>query len=417
MNHPLNRVSPAKCAREHPSQTGIARNRAWRAPLSVLRGGKRGDRGMNRSIWFWQRIVSPHMAGLVARLSGLGVDVTYVAEREMSAERTAQGWRAADVGGARLIFAPDDAAAARLATEAPADAVHICQGLRANGVVASAQKTLATLKRDQWVVIEAVDESAGLPPILKRLTYAWLIRTRRSTVRGFLANGYSTAGWLMDRGARPASVFPFAYFLPSTGVRPPPPGVDRPFRFIFVGQFIPRKRLDLLIDAAAALDGRFEMIIIGSGPLEDALKAKAAQQLGDRMTWIGQRPLHEVSGYLASADCLVLPSRHDGWGAVVSEALLAGIPAICSDRCGSATAVYASGRGEVFPSGDRPALTAALGRALRGGPPSLTDREETSRWAHCLTDDAGAAYLTRILAHADGEGPRPAPPWSSASSA
>ena len=42
---------------------------------------------------------------------------------------------------------------------------------------------------------------------------------------------------------------------------------------------------------------------------------------------------------MAAADVLVLPSRFDGWGAVVNEALMVGTPVICSDRCGASDVI------------------------------------------------------------------------------
>lgn len=43
-------------------------------------------------IWFWQRMVTPHMAELVTELARQGCNVTYVAEEQMAADRTEQGW-------------------------------------------------------------------------------------------------------------------------------------------------------------------------------------------------------------------------------------------------------------------------------------------------------------------------------------
>ena len=42
-------------------------------------------------IYFWQRIISPHMVGLAVELANRGIRVTYVAEFEMSADRARQG--------------------------------------------------------------------------------------------------------------------------------------------------------------------------------------------------------------------------------------------------------------------------------------------------------------------------------------
>ena len=41
------------------------------------------------NIWFWQLIVSPHMAGLAKALAESGHSVTFVAQNEMSADRIA----------------------------------------------------------------------------------------------------------------------------------------------------------------------------------------------------------------------------------------------------------------------------------------------------------------------------------------
>ena len=76
--------------------------------------------------------------------------------------------------------------------------------------------------------------------------------------------------------------------------------------------------------------------------------------------------MNDIPHLMSSADCLILPSRHDGWGAVVSEALMVGTPVICSDACGSAGVVHASGVGGVFRSGDHCALTAELAVASAG---------------------------------------------------
>ena len=114
---------------------------------------------------------------------------------------------------------------------------------------------------------------------------------------------------------------------------------------------------------------------------------------------------------MRDADCLVLPSDYDGWGAVVSEALMAGTPVVCSDACGAATAVSASGLGGVFPAGDRMALAKRLAQVLGAGRQPAIAREALARWARALAADAGAAYLGAVLEHAEGRRDRPAPPW------
>lgn len=271
--------------------------------------------GRRPVIYFWQRIVSPHMAGLVAALAQQECDVVYVAERSMSEDRARQGWIPPNLGGARLKLASTGAAVSALVKAASADSIHICQGIRNNGLVGEGQRGLARRGLRQWIVMETV-EDAGWRGILKRLEYRRLFAQSRKRIEGVLATGWRTPDWVMARGVAAERVFPFAYFLPrhaASVVRDQE--TSERFRFIFVGQFIERKRLDLLISALATLKRTdAELVVIGSGPLESEWKAAAKIALSGRVNWIGRLPMHEVSQQMAKADCLVLPSRYDGWG-------------------------------------------------------------------------------------------------------
>ena len=115
---------------------------------------------------------------------------------------------------------------------------------------------------------------------------------------------------------------------------------------------------------------------------------------------------------IAGSDCLVLPSEYDGWGAVVSEALLAGTPAICSSACGAAVAVEASGAGGVFASGDGVSLERLLHAQLRGSSWTQGQRAALRHWAHsALSADAGAAYLEAVIRSVEQSSPPPPAPW------
>ncbi|MCH4544004.1 glycosyltransferase [Ochrobactrum sp. A-1] len=354
-------------------------------------------------VWFWQRIVSPHMAVLASALAARGREVTYVAEREMSAERAAQGWIAPSLGKAELRLTPSVDEVMRAVQAAPTDSIHICQGLRGNGLVGEAQKLLAARGLRQWGILETIEDS-GWRGIFKRMEYRRLIYQAGRRLEGILAIGDGTARWLVDRGMPQERVFPFAYFLPEGDVLDSTdfdPAI--PFRFLYVGRLIELKRVDLLIDALATISGHdFELIVVGSGPLEAALSAQAEEKLPGRVRWVGRQPIDKIPEIMASADCLVLPSRYDGWGAVVSESLMTGTPVICSDACGSAVAVRASGLGGVFRTGDVLSLRGSLWRSLEAGRQISSSRHSLAAWAQCLGARSGAEYLDQILAYSVG---------------
>jgi glycosyltransferase involved in cell wall biosynthesis len=357
------------------------------------------------------------MTALASQLANEGCNVTYVAECPMSTDRIEQGWSVPYLRGVRLEYAPSIKSISMLLASAPRDSIHICQGLRGNGLIKYAQGELKLRGLRQWVVMETVDD-AGWRGVIKRLEYRRLFNTWHEHLRGILAIGQYTPRWIAERGLSSAQIYPFGYFLKDMDLKEFQGRQSHSrFRFIFVGQFIDLKRLDLLLEALQRTENQnYELVVVGSGPLELKLKARAEKLLSDRVRWLGRLPMKLVLTEMGNADCLVLPSRHDGWGAVVSEAMMVGTPVICSNTCGSAGVVQASGKGGVFRSGDREELTSKLDRAISGGLVEEHDRIVLANWASCLGAKAGASYLIDILNYDNNDiVGKPAPPWSAGS--
>ncbi len=379
-------------------------------------------------IWFWQTVVTPHMAALAGACAAAGHRVTYVAQVAMTEDRLRQGWSVPEIAGVDVRLAGNPAQMRRVAAEAPQAAHHLLQGVRGNDLLAVAQRLLRRRGVRQWVVMEAVAD-AGWRGRVRRTLYRALFMRWRAHLQGVLAIGAHTPAWVVARGMPADRVFSFAYFLASgatgenagAGARsalgPDPANAqgDGRVRILYAGRLVSLKRVDLLIDALASLKragtDAFHLEVVGDGPCASLLREQAAEALGDRVTWIGSLPMEAVRRRMAGADCLVLPSDYDGWGAVVSEALMAGTPVICSDACGAAMAVRASGVGGVFPAGDRVTLASLLAQRIAQGRQTPASRGMLATWARCLGAEAGADYLERILAYAKGGAPRPRAPW------
>jgi len=354
------------------------------------------------------------MASLASSLASSGLSVTYVAGKDMSQRRSEQGWTAPAIGDAQLYIADDIERIKVLADRAPSNSVHLVQGLRGKEAMSVVREQLVQRRLRQWAIMETVDDRGwrGLP---KKFAYSRVIQRWRPHLDGVLAIGHLTPKWISERGLGSEKVFPFAYFLSDNGrVCSHPTIVASSFQFLYVGQFIGRKRIDLLFKALSSLKGRdFVVRMVGSGPLEGELRAAGKKLLGDRVEWLGRRPVDTIPAIMASADCCVLPSEHDGWGAVVCEALMAGTPVICSDACGAAGVVGTSGFGGVFPTGNADALADLLANAMAQGSPSAAERQRLSEWSKCLGAKTGARYFNCILEHVYRGGDRPAPPWES----
>jgi len=367
---------------------------------------------LEAQVYFWQKIVTPHMANLAEALAATGKEVIYVANESMSTDRQQMGWAAPVLNHAKLLTAADAQSVAEIARAAPAQSIHLCQGLRGNGLVSIAQQVLAKREVRQWTFMETIDDAGPLGEI-KRLHYRWLLLRRKQALQGILAIGWETPGWLRARGVEQNTIFPFAYFLLDALAQVSRMRVaGAPFRFLFVGQLIECKRVDRLLQSLAAhVAHDFELVVVGDGPKRSEWEAMGHTLLPNRVRWLGRLPMDEIPQKMANADCLVLPSRHDGWGAVVSEALMVGTPVICSDACGSAGVVRASGVGGVFPKDNVGALSSLAEAMLAKGVLLDADRQELKGWASGLGAAAGARYLAEILEFSDSQAVRPMPPW------
>ena len=134
-------------------------------------------------------------------------------------------------------------------------------------------------------------------------------------------------------------------------------------RILFSGQFIERKGVDILIHAFARIADRapaLELHLLGTGQAVDSLRKLIPAKLSNRIRFHGFKQPAELPLIFAAADIFVLPSRHDGWGVVVNEALGAGLPIIVSDRVGSRDLVVDGRNGLITRAGNVEELAGAL---------------------------------------------------------
>lgn len=362
-------------------------------------------------IFFWQLIVSPHMANLAVALAKVGIDVTYVVRMAMSKSRAELGWSPPDLPGVCLRYVESEDEAVGLANNVSPDVVHICQGLRGNGYVDHVQSALQKKCIKYWVIMETVDDR-GLTGALKRIVYSRVIAKKRNSIAGILANGHKTKDWLVSRGFSKEKIFNFAYFLKSPVIGfLKDDNHQESFKVLYVGRLTKVKRVDLLINALSNLSNhKFEFWVVGLGELNDPLKRLAGLKLRNRVIWLGALPNDKVFEVMRSADCVVLPSDHDGWGAVAAEAIMVGTPVVCSDACGVADVIRRSGGGMAFSTGSVTALEHCLGEIFAQGRISSAERIRLADWSQCLSAEIGAGYLIDILSH-EQTGQTPVPPW------
>ena len=172
------------------------------------------------------------------------------------------------------------------------------------------------------------------------------------------------------------------YRLPAAGVHvarpgtaPAPVGAPAPGggRLLCVGTLSPLKGQDLLLEALTGLAGReWRCRLVGPPDRHPDFVASLARRaeaagIADRVRMPGTRTGAALRLEYRRSDLLVVPSRAETYGMVVTEALAAGLPVLATAAGGIPEAVGRTARGVpglLVPPEDATALADALARWL-----------------------------------------------------
>jgi len=183
-----------------------------------------------------------------------------------------------------------------------------------------------------------------------------------------------TSEWSASRLPADAPVdVPVAVAVPGGDPAPTAAGSSSGGRLLAVGAVVPYKGQDVLLDALATLgDADWRCTVVGPldrdpGFVDGLGRRLAATRLAGRVTLTGALTGAALELAYADADLLVLPSRTEAYGMVITEALARGVPVVASAVGGVPEAIGdVDGRtpGALLPAGDPVALAAVLRRWL-----------------------------------------------------
>lgn len=365
---------------------------------------------------FWQNIISPHQSSVLKELSSKeNCKITLVVEEEIPTWRKAMGWQIEDLGNVDIVIAPDKKKVSNI-IDNKKDAINIFSGINSYKLVRTAMKLCIRKKRRIGIMAEARDISGfkGFLRVLKG-RYEKLIYDRN--IEFILAIGKLGLDYYKKIGFSENKIYPYGYFLERKEFSDSKEeSLDTKFRVFYVGRCIYLKGIDILLKALGKhKDLNWELEIVGDGEYKSELISLTSNLgIDKRVIFHGTKSNDEVRRLLKNADLLVLPSRKkDGWGTVVNEALMNGVPVICSDMCGASLLLNHPDLGEIFQHESEEQLSEILRRRIKKGKNDKSLKEDITLWSKCIEGSSAAHYIVNIIRSLDNHSQKPLPPWES----
>lgn len=116
---------------------------------------------------------------------------------------------------------------------------------------------------------------------------------------------------------------------------PSSPRHAKPFVFFWAGRLEHVKGIDLLLKAISEIqtqtEAEFSVRLAGRGSLRSQLENQAESLgIGNQVAFLGRISREEIQQEMQEANCFVLPTRYEAFGAVLIEAMATGLPVIAT---------------------------------------------------------------------------------------
>ncbi len=198
--------------------------------------------------------------------------------------------------------------------------------------------------------------------IIRKIVTLW--------TRHWISYGRTSTGYLLQLGVKRERILESQNAVDEDRFQTPaePKWTIQPRPVVLhAGQFIERKGLGALLNAAAKLQQEgceFSLLLVGNGREKQALEQRAAALGLKNVHFRAAQAPDKMPSVYRSADVLVFPTREDVWGLVANEAILSGIPVLCSKYAGCAPELFAPE--SIFSPEDPNEFTQKLRQAISG---------------------------------------------------
>lgn len=349
------------------------------------------------NIYFWQSNISPHQMPYISEIATMGHQVTLIVPKKGQLKiREQSGWDTPDTKGVNLIVNPgDNEIESIFETNTSEKNIHCFGGIDFDPLVFKGFVKSLSKNVKRVIISEGPDLRSWR--LLVRWFYAKIKYSKyKNQIHLVMAIGQNGERYYRFMGINKNRIKPFLYCVENTnsGIIP---SQNENFKALYLGGLFKIKGVDILLNSYTQLKNKFQLDIYGGGKEESNLRIITNENNLELVSYKGIVNNNKIKQFLNTYDLLILPSRKDGWGAVVNEALMAGTPVLCSDNCGAKQLIESELQGKVFKTGNRNDLKNKLLYFLNKGPVSPDKREELIKWSSKIHKTQVARFLVENL--------------------
>jgi glycosyltransferase involved in cell wall biosynthesis len=344
---------------------------------------------------FWQNMLSIHQAAYIKILAE-SCEVYLVVPTEREDWRIKDGWAVPDFGKTKILVNPTIHEIDHLLSVE--EAIHIYSGLAAYPLVHFSFKK-AVKKRLRIGIISEPYNWLGIKGKLRKLKYYYLGLKYASKIDFVLAIGDKGRECFESIQFPVYKIFDWGYFTTEKNI-----SIDEDccnsssgVNLIYVGRITRDKGIFNLLNICTKIEDNFDsLLVIGQGDGEKELKEVI--EASEKVHYLGGVPNDKVLEAISKSDLIILPSiSKDGWGAVINESLMLGIPVITSNYCGASVLLDGKTRGQVF-SVQENNLEEVLLKWIKKGRLNLGEKLKIKDWAQKnISGEVAAGYFLSVM--------------------
>ena len=290
-----------------------------------------------RRLLIWTVIPTHHHSSFIDALRKRGFDVVVYYSARVSDDRLKLGWGAFESLPAGEHYVPKNLSAIKLCHDWR-ERIHILPGYIDPFFIGIA--LILSVRGIPWVHWSEPSRpyNRTLRGTIARKVYGAMVNY---LALGAFAIGDMARKDFIKWGVASNKIFYLPYTLSALKADTMPSKRDLSVtRFLFVGALCHRKAIDVLLTAFSILFRRRSTVrleLVGDDQENGRYQALCADlKLDNVVTFSPPVAACSIGNVIQNSDVLILPSRFDGWGVVINEAISLGKPIIATNMCGAA---------------------------------------------------------------------------------